>query len=63
MRGFIRVWGGPLAEAQQCEIDSHGNFCAGPEVPGQDEIEDQITGGETAGEVDVDGGTVYWEYR
>lgn len=60
MRGFIIVWGGPLDEVQQCEIDSHGNVCGGPELDCQSEIEDQIQDGETDGTTS-DGYS--WEYR
>lgn len=63
MRGFISVWSGDMNETQQCEIDSYGCFCGGPEVPGQDEIEDQIRAGRLAGTVEVDGQAVHWEYR
>ncbi|AMV24607.1 hypothetical protein VT84_13985 [Gemmata sp. SH-PL17] len=60
MKGFIRVWGGELSETQQCEIDSHGNFCGGAEVPDQGEIESQITSGQRSGKTESG---VRWEYR
>lgn len=50
LQGGIWVWGGKLDEVQQCYIDSYGNFCGGPFVPDEDEIEDQIAAGEEAGE-------------
>lgn len=57
--GRIHVWGGPLDETAFCTVDSYGTFDSGPEVPGQDQIEDQIQDGEESGVTDA--GTS-WEY-
>jgi hypothetical protein len=59
----VLIWGGRLSEVQFCGVDSQGCFCAGPEVPGQDEIEDLIRDGEEEGEVETDDGTVCFEVR
>ena len=61
LAGILSVWGGEdLYEVQQCEVDSYGQFCGGPEFSGQDEIERQIAAGAREGVTD-DG--VHWQYR
>jgi hypothetical protein len=48
--GFVLVWGGDLGGVQRCEVDRFGNFCGGPEISDQAEIEDALGRGEAAGE-------------